>query len=524
MSLRRQFRKILAHPWLAFLQGFTVLFGAVVAVGQLPVAGFESLWSQPGGYVFGRRVAAGEVAGPRGIVRGFAGVVFVLTLFLTVLKETTEGAMDSHVDTMLLAAGPRSVAVGGLLWNVLLMGLQFGVVVVAGAVAFGAGSGSPAATALFVLAGAAMVATAVPAGFVIALLVRTAFRRVGVLREHRLVAGAPLVVGYFLLFARIRESIELLAATPVGWYADVGLLGLGGDPVAAAAVLAASPVVAVAFGALSVPLAERVWYADPPAPEDDGGASATVLAGDGAALSVVAGRPARAVARTVWLRVRREPRALVFAAFPLALVASSGVEVVARRPAALPVVVAVYGAATVGMGPTLNPLGAAGVGLQAALTAQGGGRHLVHGYALAAVLPGAPLVAVAALVAGIATGGPPLTLLTVALLGAALSVAAALVSLGVGVAMPNLEGLRPSGSGIRPPKLWATTAFLLAMAVVGLPATVGVGWAGAVDAAGGPPATTVAAGGIGLTLVLAALASGMAYRQAMAAIAGYEME
>lgn len=524
VSLRRQYRKVLAHPWLAFLQAFTLLFGVVVAVGRLPVPGYAALWPPAGGYVLGRAVASEGPAAADTTVRGFAGVVFVLTLFLTILKETTEGAMDSHVDATLLAAGPRSVAVGGLLWSLLLMGWQFGSLTVAGALAFGLGAGSPAAAALFAVAGLALLATSVPAGFVAALAVRTAFRRVRALREHRLLVGAPLVIGYFLLFARIRDSIDVLAGTPVAWYADVGLLAVsGGDPLRAAAVLAAAPVVATGMAALSVPLAERLWYEDRP-PDPEGGRSATVLAGEGGPVSWIATRPTRAVARTVWLRARRAPRALVFAAFPLALVASAGVEVVARRPAALPVVVAVYGAAAVGMGPTLNPLGAAGGGLSAALTAPDGGRHLVRGYALAAALPGAPLVAAATLVAGLAVGLSPGGALGVALLGGSLAVAAAPVSLGVGVAIPNLEGLRPTGTGIRPPKLWATTTFLLAMAAVGLPATVGIGWGGAIAAAGGPAGPVVAGTGAALTLAFAVVAGVVGYRRAMDAIAGYTVD
>lgn len=525
VSLRRQYRKVRSHRWLAFLQAFSVLFGVVVAVGHLPVPGYASVWPEPGAYEVGRRLAAGDPGGVT-LLRGFAGVLAVLTVLFTLLKETTEGAMDAHVDAMLLAAGSRSVAVGGLVWNVLLMGWQFGTIVLAGAVAFGVGSGSPAAAVLFALAGVAMLLTAVPAGFAASLAVRAAFRRVRFLREHRALVGAPLAVGYFLLFARIRESVTALGATPAGWYADVGLVaapGGVGDPARAAAVLVAAPVVAVGLGALSVPLAERVWYADAPRPEGEDG-SATVLSGTGGVLPRVAAVPTRAVARTVWLRVRREPRALLFTVFPLAIAASAGSEVVARQPAALPVVVAVYGAAAVGMGPTLNPLGAAGVGLAGALTAPGGGTALVRGYALAAVLPGAPLIAAGALLSALAIGLPAGVAVAVALLGATLALAAALVSLGVGVVLPNLEGLRPSGSGIRPPEIWASTAFLSVMLVVGLPATVGVGWAGPLgDLAGAAPGT-VAVGGIGLTLGLAALAAGLGYRHAAGTVADYTMD
>lgn len=523
-NLVRQFRTARAHRWFAFAYLFSLGFGLLVAVGRAPLP-VLSAWPYPGGYALGGQFVAGDLAARAATVdrvRGFAGVLFVLLTVMTVIKEATDGAMDAHVDALVLSAGARSVAVGSVLWSLLQTGTQFGLIVLAGAVAFGVGAGSPALTAALLVAGVALLLAAVPVGFVLATLVRLAFNRVGVIRRHRVVVGTPIAVVYFGLFARARASMALLGESPLAWFADLGfaLVGAAGPAGAVGAVA----LVAVGGGggtALGVPLATRLWLGDDPRAAEESAdetAAATPAVGEGP-LDRLAGRPVAAVTRSVWRRVRREPRSLVFAAMSAGIAASASVELVDRVPAALPAVVAVYGGATVGMGATLNPLGAAGVGLPAALTSPDGGRALVRGYALSAALPGAPLVALVTLVAGLSTDLPAVAVVGLALTGGALAVTAAVVSLVVGLAIPNVEGLRPTGSGLRPPKLLATTLFLLVMAVVGAPAFVGVGL-GTTD----EPTLRAALTGVAVTAGLALVVGGVAYRRAVAGTAGYRVE
>lgn len=525
VNARRQVRKARTHPWIAFFQVFTLFFAVVVAAGELPIRGYAALWGVPGGYAYGRHLAE-DPAAVLATVRGFTGVAFVLLVFLTVIKEVTDGAMDSHVDALLLAGGPRTVAVGGVLWSLLLTGWQFGALVVTGALAFGAGAGSPLLAVTLAVAGLAALVTAVPLGFVLSLVVRLAFREVGVIRNHRILLGGPLAVVYFSLFVQVRNSMAVLSDLPVGWYADAGLVAAtdAADPLRAALALGTAPVAAVGLTALAVPLGARLWYGDDPSPgTDEGDARAARTAMDHLLPRAVP-RPTAAVVRTVWRRLRREPRTLVFALLPVAITSSVGIELVRHRPATLPVVIGVYGGAAIGMGATLNPLGSAGAGLPAALTTPGGGRYLVRGYVLSAALPGVPLVAGLALLAGLVTPLGLPTALAMAGLAAVLATTAAVVSMAVGAAVPNMEGLRPSGSGIRPPNLWATTAFLFLMALVGTPALVGVGWAAPIATRAGLPPGAVAAAGVGGTLLLAGATSAVAYRRALTAIAGYTVE
>jgi hypothetical protein len=196
-----------------------------------------------------------------------------------------------------------------------------------------------------------------------------------------------------------------------------------------------------------------------------------------------------------------------------------GVDLVATRPAALPVVVAVYGSGGVGMGATLNPLGTAGVGLPVAVTAPGGGRHLVAGYALSAAVPGVVVLSATTALSALAVGLPGVVVVGVGAFAGVLVAASAAVSLAVGVVLPNLDGLRPTGAGIRPPRLLASSVFLAAVAVLGTPALVGVGWAPVLAGSGSPVAVAVA--GLLLGTVLAAAVGGATYRWSVRRVAGY---
>lgn len=523
IRLIRQYRSTVDQPWIAFLQVVAVLFGVVFVVGRLPVPGYAAVWHPPGAYEYGRRLATGASILPT--ARGFAGVVFVLLVFLTVLKETTDGAIDTNADALLLATDARTVAAGEVVWSTLFAGWQFGVPLLAGAVAFGVGAGSPIAGVGVAVGGGVLVAAAVPTGYVLALAIRFAFQSLPTLRENKVVLGAPLAVAYFALFLDARRSIAVLAEVPLGWFGDLGLLfaqRAGANPVRATTVVVTVPVLVVGLIHVAGRLGGATWYGDRPRTEPasrDG-----IPRPISVALGVVASGPTAAVTRTVWIRLVREPRVLIFAALPIALTATFGMEVVARRPRALPVVVAVYVAAAVGMGATLNPLGNVGAGLSATLTTPGGGRALVHGYVLSAVVPGVPVVLGLTMVTGIVVGLGPLGVVSVVIVGGVLTVGAGVVSLWIGTGLPNYDSLRAtSESGVRPPRLLATTAFLVVILVLGSPAVVGVGWGSVLAAGVGFPASIVGLVGVGITCLGTAMVSSLAYRRSLSAIAGYRI-
>jgi hypothetical protein len=72
--------------------------------------------------------------------------------------------------------------------------------------------------------------------------------------------------------------------------------------------------------------------------------------------------------------------------------------------------------------------------------------------------------------------------------------------------------------------MWATTAFLLVVVLVGTPALVGVGWGVRIAVATGTTSSIVAAVGVGVTLALSVLAAVLAYGRSIHAIADYTIE
>lgn len=521
----RTHRRMREKPLLLFFVAFPIVFGVLATVGELPLTGYDAVWSEPGAYAYGRELAGGNPGDLADRTRGLAGLLFVLVCYGAIIREATEGSMDRHRDGLLTSVSARTAALATLVENVAFNGRLVGLVVLAGAVAFGVGARAPLAVVSLLLAGTLLVASAVAVGYVVALSIRLAFRRVAFVREHKILVGGPLALGYFGLFVRARESMALLGALPVGWFADLGLVTVGvGRPGAAALVVVASGATVAASAAISGALGRRLWLGDGPEPPTPARAAEEGTGGFGRRLARVTSRPTAAVALMTWRRLRREPQALLFTTLPVVITVSVAHEIVDTWPDALPLVVAVYGSAAVGMGVTLNPLGNEGPILPAVLTIPDGGRNLLYGYVLSAALPGAAIVGTATLVATLPTALGPATAVGFALLGAGLAATAAGLSLGIGVALPQFEGLTATrSSGIQSPRLEAVTAFLLATAAVGTPALVGVVGARELSAHVGVSGGVLAAAGVLCTVLVAVAAAVLSVRYALARIGGYDV-
>lgn len=534
----RQHRRLRSQPILYLFQFVPVLFGLVGVVGRLPIPGYSRFWSAPGAFVYGTRFAAGEPFPALSTARGFAGLLFVLLVYIVLLQEAGgDSPTVGDVDHLLLTVPPRTIAVGNLLAYGLFNGPLVGAILLAGSVAFGVGAGSAFATACLLLASVPLLATAVSVAYVVALAAQLAFLRFERLRENKLLLGGPLVAAVAGLFVRFRTSTELLSTLPLGWFADVGfaLLTPDASPTNAAAAVLASAGLVGASVVVAARLGERLWLADDPVPPAQS-AHLDGVVGDSTAerrertgvdrlLSRVASRSAAAAIRVTWLRVLRRPRALLFTAALLGITSSVGFAVGDLFPDAVPLVVALYGAATVGVGVTLNPLGNEGPALPVTLTTPAGGRNVLVGYALSAALPGGVLVGLATLLAGAATTLDSRVQLGLAGLGGVLGVAAAFVSLGIGVALPQFDGVSPTGGGgLQTPRLEAVTVLVLTIVALGMPALAGLYGATGVAALVGVPSVAVVAGGVVTTALAAALAAWLSYRRALSAVAGYEFE
>lgn len=528
-AARRQHRRAREKPLLRVLQWLPMLLAGLALVGKNPLPVVGDLWAAPGAYVYGQQFADGAVAATVATVRGTAGVLFLLLVYGGVLNQINEGETH-HRDGLLTTVSPRAVALGGVIETTVNVGVRLLPAVAAAAVAFGVGAGPLAAVTLF-LAGVGVVATGPAVGYVGALAIQTAFARSPAVRENKLLFGTPLALGYFALFVRFRQSSAFLGATPIGWYGDLGLVGTAPTVGAGQAVGAAVGTVLVVGAAVeaAATLGRRTWFADPPVDagtdeDDDTGPSLAARAET--AVARVASRPTAAVARATWRRLAREPKALLFVALPIVLTAGVGEQLAQRRPAALPMVIALYGSAAVGMGVTLNPLGAAGAALPATLAAPRGRRHLLRGYAVAMGLPGTVAVVAVTVAGGVATPGVSLAATAgTAVLAAVFAVTATFASLGIGTALPRFEGLDPSDtSTIAVPRIQAMSLLLFVAVIVGVPALLGFVFTDALRPVVGGSATVATAVGVGLSLALAATASALGYRRAVQRVEEFEVD
>jgi hypothetical protein len=526
VETRRDVRRMRASAMIATTQTFVATFAVIWIVGVLPLPGYEAIWAQPGAYEFGQVFATGGAKARTdvlGTVRGVGGVLVLLVLYGTTLKVLTD---TQDREAFVLASSPRAVAVGVALANAAFLGLLIGPAILAGALAFAVGAGLPLLVLSIPLAGVLVLVVTAAVGAVCALSARALFGGSTTSRTSKVVIATPLAAGYFGLFLRFRRASELLSISPLGWVGDLALVPAGPPvtPVSALGALAVGS--AVAGGASSVlgHLAERVWLHTERTDSEQTGTGPMFDAGVSLA-DRLCSRPTAAVARALWLRVRREPRALVYTMLPIAITISIGLELAVRRPAALPMIVAVYGSIAVGMGPSLNPLGNDGPRLSLTLSTPGGSTALLRGYVVAGALPGSVAVATVTLLVGLGIGAGLVVLLGTVVLGVWLATVAVVASLGIGVALPEYEGIGPtSNSTIRSPRLEATGALFVVMALVGLPALVGPFWRHTLAAGSTLDPPTVAVLGVGLTGATGVLVSVTCYYYAARILDSYQVD
>jgi len=503
----------------------TAFFLLIPAFFGLQVSGLAG----PGAYDLGRRFAAGEVAPVVASVRTtiLSGVV-LLSLMGTLGAAGGNSEFKDRYVTFLTATSTRAVAAGSVARQTVVWTALFWPVALAGAVGFALGADAPVAAVslvagslwLFVVAG---VATA-PVGFG----VRWVLDGYGLSNNARFGLGVGML-GVFYLVLFTRQTVgAALGATPLSWAGDLLLLTVpraGASPSRAGGFLLASVGVVLVSLVASVRLAEAVWYGDRALVDgggdaDDPPAMATPLRD---VLASVVPRPTAALVETTWRRTKRTPKTLWYV-YPAVFVGLlMGEQLVYSGPfsaAMYAPIVAFTGALAAGSGFTLNPLGTEGDALPGLLTAGVAGETFVRAKAYAVVLPVMPLLVGASLGTAIGAGvGSAVVVAAVGVFAVALAVLAPLCSLALGVHYPpGDEGLL--GEDVQIPNKSASAAYTLGMVVVGAP---GFGALGAYARSGVVDPVTVV-GGVGVTVVLAAVVSWRAYHHAVATVDAYSVE
>jgi hypothetical protein len=517
-TLRQLLRKQRDSPLLlAIIAGFNVFLGAIL-VGA----------TGTGGYQLGVGLAAGETAAVAERVRGAVLSGLVLVSVMHLLGAASDGRFKHHRISFLTATSTGAVVVALVARRVVASLVLFGPALLAGAVAFAVGANAPASAfslgvgALWLL----VVTTVVTlpfglfANWVVAGYDLSSNARVGL-------GAVVLGVFYLALFGRVAVA-ALLAETPVAWAGDLLLLtvpGAGANPARAGAFAAVTVGLVGVVGAACVRLAAAAWYSDPAFGEDDD-APAPPLADRSPlyrALETTCPPRTAALVALVWRRTRRTPKVL-FYLYPSAFVGVVMAEQLVLSgpfsPALVPAVVGFTGAAAVGSGFTLNPLGTEGDALPALLSCGVGSDRVVRAKALAAGLPGGVVVLGLALATGVAVAALPALALACALAYAlGLVVLAPLLSQALGVHYPpDHEGLL--GGSVKVPDKSASALYSAGMAVVAVPGFAGFG----LYARSGVFDPVVVVAGVTCTLALATGLSVVSYRHAVARLDAYSVE
>jgi len=508
--------------------------GVILVAGGLLVLPLYSLGIGVMGYIGGREILTatpGEVRfATTGVVVGLLGLTGFVVLQRTVKQTGEPDAADGLLTTvryedaiagLLAAECARLLAVAALPLAALTVGMTVG----SGLALLGL---AVLSTSLLVVLIGLLATYAVGLGLKL-VAARSAF-----VARHRATLGgaASLVVVAVWLLAWGTTSVQLAllrAATrsPLSW---VGELVLFAVPSVDAAPLAAGVAATVMLGSLPAAgvaclwLAERVWYGDPVQPDHEFDATDRTLSD-----RLLAGRVStatRVVAEKSWLRAKRAPLTVQFAAVPAFLLVIQFRTLLLERtvPPTLPLTAGLAAAAAAGATFALNPLGGEERVLPLTLTADVSGKQFVTGLALAGLLPGVTLSTLLVVGLGLAAGTPPTILAAALTTTIVATLAAPWIAAAAGVVFPRFEQSTIRGTSVTVPSGFAFGLYLTLLGIVAVPGAVAV--AVAILAPATVPFATawLLAGGLGTTLLLAASAATMGYLYAANRVGSYRLE
>ncbi|MFB6269100.1 MAG: hypothetical protein ABEH83_04095, partial [Halobacterium sp.] len=406
-----------------------------------------------------------EAADVIGLVpAAIATFTVLMTAYLTAIQIGDIDARDGYLTTV-----PARDVVGGLLVSgyVRVVG-YFAAPLVVAAGAFAVGAGAPLAFPLLLVGVFSLTVTAFLVGYPVGVGAAYVASRSALFEQYKTLIGAAAFLGYFGLIVTgtlddaFGPIVEFAEASPVAWYADLGLLTVVPSASApkAGAVLVGSVALSVAGVLASVRLSERRWYSE----RVDAGERETDSV-TGGRLDAVLGRRTAWVARKSWLRARRAPIKLIYVAYPAFLLVSpiqASVEA-GRITSTLPPSIALYGAWMTGAAFTLNPLGDEGAVLPVTVTTGVSGREFVAGLVAASVGVGLPVTAAVTAVLAVLSPMPPLAVACVVAAAVVLPVLAAGVAVGVGTEFPKHDATSISRNReVVVPSMWAFAIYTLA--------------------------------------------------------------
>lgn len=542
-------RQSLKHAWLLFRTEFRrtyrrmadnprqLLGIAVSGLFFLPMAAI----AVGAAYGFGTAVGTDGFVEQLSIARMVVTAVAVLVTAMATLMTAQEYGKLEHPEAVLTAIPYHEAALGLLLSYYITFAGLASLPILAVAIAFGIGAGSPASIPVIAVVLLGMMAFATTVGFVLGQTIRTIGARVAIVARFKTIIGVLAFIAYFAVFATgafedLLPILTALEATPVGWFADLALVAAPDPaiglvrPAAAAVFLVVGTVL---LGWLAVRLSGALWYTEPVRPGESSSSKTDSDTADtlspGLADRLFGGfvpRPTLRIAQKSWRRTYRAPMKLQYAAIPAFFLLTpiqqsfqSG-----EISMVLPTSIAIYGAWATGAAFTLNPLGDEGSVLPVTLISGVSGRRLLSGLVFAGIVCGGPPTVLLAAGLGLASPLNTFAALATAALGGVLCIGACMIGAGAGTAFPKFEQTRISRSRKAViPGLSAFVAYSLVLLAVSLPGLLGgiplvADWLGGQIGAS-PQSITLA--GLVLTTLLAGIGAWIGLRSAIETIDGY---
>jgi hypothetical protein len=432
------------------------------------------------GFRAGESIAAGT--GPLGsdaigvgIARGLLALFWLVLTLVFLVRAIGQRGTLAEPEGILTVVPTGQALVGVLLAEYayfLLWGLAPGASLGVG-LAVGAGVVWPALAVP--LAVAAAGAGSVAIGYPLGVGIRHVATRFEFVARHKVAIVLAVFLAYFValstgawneLMVRLFEPMQ---ASPVGWYADLLLLGtptMGAVPLSAGAalVLTAALVAVAVVGGTRV--ANRHWFSDPALA---GAEEAPTTEKDSAPgferrLEALFGTATAALVALSWRRAVRSPLKLLYAFYPLLVLAGMFANIVqtGEVPAYLPFGVLLFAAWAAGVVFTLNPLGDQGAALASTLLSHVDGRTFVRAHLLASLVVAIPLGTAATAAVALLSPIDSQTVVVLVVAAPAVIAVSAVLSAGVGMAFPRFEATNVTRSmkTVLPSK-WAFLLFSL---------------------------------------------------------------
>jgi ABC-2 type transport system permease protein len=427
-------------------------------------------------------------------IRGTVALFCLFGVFMIGQRVVSARPRIEAEPLMLTTVSARTVA-GGLLVAETLRGLAY--LGLPALVLTGAGVylfGSPASLIMVPAAALLFTATAVVTGAVVGYAVAWLVATSRFVARHKTILGTAASLigmgGYFLFFFPQIGGVSqaALAWLPMGWFADLAVVGTGllESPLRAVGVLVGSAVLLLGGGALVERETVALWFTEPVSVETGdtvresatvGGEQSPPSRRDALATAVkplgvprVVPTPIRRVAEWTLLRTRRDPNRLTFLLIPVFAIGSSpvgtGLQSGSLRALAAPVCVVLLPWLS-GALFAMNPLGDEGAVLPVTLTAISG-KQYVRGLMVPGLVLGLPVVVIVTSVAGVLSPYTVTEQVSLVVLGVYLTCVSVAITPAVGMALPRFSAISVGQSReVLPPRMSAAFLHLALIMVPG---------------------------------------------------------